>query len=163
MRLRARDHLHFKHSHWWEKAEPVQVCFTLCLRDQWSTWMQDGCIVYMDSYMASNKSCFMVTWTIFKHRLLEGGLSQNRETMALRTLTTVDLFCFYHVWGPAWIEVHWSSIWLRAPVTYGFTLLLRIRDHTTWFGRCVGATFGHFLLGSHNFMVTMLGSCVKWP
>ena len=22
--------------------------------------------------------------------------------------------------------------------------------------------FGHFLLGSHNFMVTALGSCVKW-
>jgi hypothetical protein len=23
--------------------------------------------------------------------------------------------------------------------------------------------FGHFLLGSHNFIVTALGSCVKWP
>jgi hypothetical protein len=23
--------------------------------------------------------------------------------------------------------------------------------------------FGHILLGSHNFMVTALGSCVKWP
>ena len=22
---------------------------------------------------------------------------------------------------------------------------------------------GHFLLGSHNHMVTALGSCVKWP
>jgi hypothetical protein len=22
--------------------------------------------------------------------------------------------------------------------------------------------FGHFLLGSHNFMITTLGSCVKW-
>jgi hypothetical protein len=22
--------------------------------------------------------------------------------------------------------------------------------------------FGHFLLGSHNFMVTAFGSCVKW-
>ena len=22
--------------------------------------------------------------------------------------------------------------------------------------------FGHFCLGSHNFMVTALGSCVKW-
>jgi hypothetical protein len=21
---------------------------------------------------------------------------------------------FYHAWGPAWIEIHWSSIWLRA-------------------------------------------------
>ena len=23
--------------------------------------------------------------------------------------------------------------------------------------------FGHFVLGSHNFMVAALGSCVKWP
>jgi hypothetical protein len=23
--------------------------------------------------------------------------------------------------------------------------------------------FGHFLLGSHNLMVTALGLCVKWP
>ena len=44
-----------------EKAELVQVRFTLRLRDQWSMWMQDGCKVYMDSYMASNGSCFMVT------------------------------------------------------------------------------------------------------
>ena len=50
--------------------------------------------VYMDSYMASNGSCFMVTWIVFKNHLLEVGLTQNRETMALRTLTTVDLFYF---------------------------------------------------------------------
>ena len=56
--------------------------------------MQDGCKVYMDSYMASNGSCFMVTWTILKNHLLEVGLTQNRETMALRTLTTVVLFYF---------------------------------------------------------------------
>ena len=36
----------------------------------------------------------MVTWTIFKNHLLEVGLTQNRETMTLRTLTTVDLFYF---------------------------------------------------------------------
>ena len=29
-----------------------------------------------------------------KNHLLEVGLTQNRETMALRTLTTVDLFYF---------------------------------------------------------------------
>ena len=56
--------------------------------------MQDGCKVHMDSYMASNKSCFMVTWTIFKNHHLEVGLTQNRETMALRILTAVDLFYF---------------------------------------------------------------------
>jgi hypothetical protein len=39
--------------------------------------MQDGCKVYMDSYMASNGSCFMITWTILKNHLLEVGLTQN--------------------------------------------------------------------------------------
>ena len=77
-----------------EKAESVQVRFTLRSRDQRSMWMQDGCKVYMDSYMASNGSCFMVTRTIFKNHLMEVGLTQNRETMALRTLTTVDLFYY---------------------------------------------------------------------
>ena len=48
----------------------------------------------MDSYMASNGSRFMVTWTILKNHLLEVGLTQNQETIALRTLTTVDLFYF---------------------------------------------------------------------
>jgi hypothetical protein len=78
-----------------EKMEPVQVrCFTLGLGDNGASMgMQDGCKVYMDSYMASNGACFMVTWTILKNHLLEVVLTQNRETMTLRTLTTIDLFC----------------------------------------------------------------------
>ena len=75
-----------------EKAEPVQVRFTLRSRDQLNMWMQDGCEVYMDSYMASNRSCFMVTCTIFKNHPMKVGLTQNQETMTLQTLTTVDLF-----------------------------------------------------------------------
>ena len=54
--------------------------------------MQDGCKVYTDSYMASNGSCSMVTWTILKNHVLEVGLTQDQETMALQTLTIVDLF-----------------------------------------------------------------------
>ena len=59
--------------------------------------MQDGCEVCMDSYMSSKGSCFMVTWNIFKNQILEVGLTQNWETISLQTLTTVDLFLFYHV------------------------------------------------------------------
>ena len=33
----------------------------------------------------------MVTWTILKNHFLEVGLTQNRETMTIRTLTTVEL------------------------------------------------------------------------
>jgi hypothetical protein len=36
----------------------------------------------------------MVTWTILKNHLLEVRQTQNRETMALQTLTTIDLFHF---------------------------------------------------------------------
>ena len=44
--------------------------------------------------MASTGSSFMVIWTIFKNHLLEVGLTQNQDTMALQMLTTVDLFYF---------------------------------------------------------------------
>ena len=44
----------------------------------------------MDSYMAANGLCFTVAWTILKNHLLEVGLTQNQETMALRMLATVD-------------------------------------------------------------------------
>ena len=60
-----------------EKVEPVKVCFTLRLRDQQSMRMQDGCKVYMGSYVALNGSCFMVTWIIFKNHFLEVCLTQN--------------------------------------------------------------------------------------
>jgi hypothetical protein len=145
-----------------EKLDPVQVLFTLLLRDQWSMWMQDGCKVYMDSYMALNGSCFMVIWTIFQNHLLEIDLRQNWETMALRTLTTVGLF------NLSYVRTRMNEILLKwhlveGSVTYyAFTLLLRVRDHTTWFWRCLGMVFRHFLLGSHNFMVAALGLCVKW-
>jgi hypothetical protein len=56
--------------------------------------MQDGCKVYMDSYMASNGSFVMVTWTILKNDLLEVGLTQHWETMALQMLTTVSSLYF---------------------------------------------------------------------
>ena len=57
------------------------------------------------------------------------------------------LILLYHVWGLAWIEIHRNSIWLRAwshtisHYTWGSMT-------TTWFWRCLGTDFGHFLLGS---------------
>ena len=56
--------------------------------------MQDGCKVYMESYMESNGSCFIVTMTISRNHLLEVSLTQIRETRSLTTLTTVDLYYF---------------------------------------------------------------------
>jgi hypothetical protein len=54
--------------------------------------MQDGCEVYMESYMTLPGSCFTVTWIVFKNHFLEVGQTQDRETMAFRMLTTADSF-----------------------------------------------------------------------
>ena len=54
----------------------------------------DGRKVYADSYTALHGSCFMVTWTVFKNHLLEVGLPQNWETMALQMFTVVGFFYF---------------------------------------------------------------------
>ena len=103
-----------------EKLDATQVC----LRDHWSMWMQDGCKVYMDSYMTSNGSCFMVTWIILKNDLLEVRLTQIRKTIALRITHNRWRIIFYHVWGPAWIKFHWNSIWL--------TTRSNMTSHYTW-------------------------------
>jgi hypothetical protein len=73
------------------------------------------------------------------------------------------LILFHHAWGPAWIEIHWNSIWLwaRSHMASHYTRGSVTALHD--FGECVGTAFGHFLLGSHNLTFTALGSCVKWP
>ena len=95
-------------------AEPVQVRFTQRLRDQHSMWIQDGCKAYMNSYMASNGSCFMVTWTIFRNHLLEKPPNTKPGDHGTLNAHNRCLIPFYHACGPAWIEIHWNSIWLRA-------------------------------------------------
>jgi hypothetical protein len=55
--------------------------------------MQDGCKVYMDSYMTSDGIMFHDHLDYFQNHLLEVGLTQNRQTM-IKTLTTIDLFYF---------------------------------------------------------------------
>ena len=125
--------------------------------------MHDGCEVYMDSYMASNGSCFTVTWIVFKNHLLEVGLTQKtgRPWHSVRSQQLV-----YFILSCVRTRMNRYSLkqnLVEDLVTYNFTLHLRVRDHTTWFWRCLGTTFGHFLMGPHNFMVTTLGSCVKWP
>ena len=64
----------------------------------------------------------------------------------------------YHAWGPAWIEIHWNDIWLRAQShttshdTWGSVTT------PTWVWRCLGTAFGHFHLGSHTYYGH--GSCL---
>ena len=97
-----------------EKAEPVQICFTLRLRDQRSMWMQDGCEVYMDSYMASNGSCFMVAWTIFQKPPLGGRPNTKPGDHGTSNAHNRWFILFCHVRGPAWINIYGNNLWLRA-------------------------------------------------
>ena len=68
----------------------------------------------------------------------------------------------YHLWGPAWSEIHWNCNWWRARThmashyTWGSTVTI-LRD----FGGVLGRLLDTLPLGSHNLMVTALGSCVK--
>ena len=157
--------VHFKHSHWWKRHSWSKFASHYA----WGTngvceckWIPT-CKGHTASYIASNGLCFMVTWTIFKNHLLEVGLTQNREIMVFWTLTTIDLF-YFMMCEDTHEEIHWNSIWLRtrshmtSQYAWGSVTPLH-----TWFWRCVGTAFGHFLLGSDNFMVTALGSCMKWP
>ena len=68
--------------------------------------MQDGCEVYMDSYMASNRSCFMVAWTAaFENHLLEVGLPQIQRPRHSQLLIYCILSCVRTLHGCRFIEV----------------------------------------------------------
>jgi hypothetical protein len=148
-----------------EKAEPVQVRFTLRLRDRRNKWMQDGCKVYMDSFLHGIKwIMFMVTWTIFQKPPLGGRSNIKPRDYGISNVHNRWFILFCHLWRSTWIEIYWNSDWLSAMAHMTSHYTWGSAGTTAWFWRCVGTAFGHFLLGSHNFMVVMaLGSCVKWP
>jgi hypothetical protein len=110
------------------KAEPVQVrFFTLRLRDQRSMWMRDRWKVYVDSYVALDGSCFMVTWTIFKNHLLGVGLPQSRRpwhSECSQPLVCSILSCVRTCVNR--FSLKWHLV--EGPVTYDFTLHSRARD-----------------------------------
>ena len=67
--------------------------------------MQDGCKVYVESYVASTGSCVMVTWNIFINNLSEVGLTQKAGDHNTLTISHICSFVlFYHVWGPSQVD-----------------------------------------------------------
>ena len=154
---------HFKHSHRWKKAEPVQVRITLRLKEQRS--IISGC--KMDV-----KSTWIPTWhqldrlfhkhlDYFQNHLLEIGLIQNHDTMALRDLTTVVyliLSCTRTCMNSNSLKEHL----VESLVTYDFKAILEgpwphyMVLEVSWNDLCT------LHLGSQNFMVISLDLCVKW-
>ena len=98
------------------------------------------------------KSTYIPTWHPMDHvswslgvfstkHLLEVGLIENQETMALRTLTTIDLFYFILWEDPAWIETPWNSIgwgpshiWLRTTLEdmWPHYMILKVSWDSLW-------------------------------
>ena len=79
--------------------------------------MQDGCKVYMDSYMASSGSCFMVTCSILKTtrpntKPGDHGTSKPHNYW---------FFTFHHVWGPRWLDFV-AKAFVEDTITCDFTL-----------------------------------------
>ena len=95
-----------------EKAEPVQVHSTLHLRDQRRMWMQDKCKVYMGSYT--------IEWIVFHGHFdyfskppLGGRPNTKPGDHGIPNTHNRWFIPYYHVWRPAWIDIHWNIIWLR--------------------------------------------------
>ena len=128
-----------------------------------SMWMQDGCKVYMDSYMASNGPRFMVTWTILKTLVL-GVRPHTKPGKPWHSECSCPLI--YSILSCATTRMNRNSSkqqLVEGPSTYDFTLHLRVRDHTPWFWRCVGTTaFGHFLFRALTISWSWLLACEVW-
>ena len=93
-----------------EKEELIQICFTLCSRDQRTLWMQGGCNVHMDSYMALLHGYL----DYFQNPPLGGRPNTKSGDHGTPNTHNRCFILFYHVRGPTWIDIRWNNIWLRA-------------------------------------------------
>ena len=87
-----------------------------------------------------------------KNHLFEVGLTQNHwETMASDcSWVIIMIYSILSCMRTCMKKKSLKRHLVEASITCDFTLHSRVCDHTTWFWRCVGTAFGHFLLGSHN-------------
>ena len=98
-----------------EKVEPVQVRFTLHLREQRSMRVQNRWKVYVDSYMACKWIMFHGHLDYFQKPPL--ACRPNTKPLGDHGVPKSHIrwfILFYHVWGPAWTYIHWYNVWLRA-------------------------------------------------
>jgi hypothetical protein len=100
MRLGVRDHPLQAFS-LVEKAEPLQVRFTLRLRDQRSMWIQDGWKVCMHGFLNGIESImFCGHLDYFQKTPLGGRLNTNPEDHVTPNSQNHWFILFYHVRDP---------------------------------------------------------------
>ena len=150
MRLKAP--LHFKHSHWWKWAEPVQVhYFTLCLRYQMSEFVNVRWMLSLHGFLHGIK------WIMFHGHLdcfskPSHGVRPNTKLGDHGTPNAHNCWfiIYYHLWRPTRIKFHWNSIWLRARE--------HMASHYTWgsvttlddFGGVLGRPWDNFIWALRN-------------
>ena len=123
-----------------KKVEPVQARFTLRLRDQ-----RRECKVDV-------KSTWIPIWHQMDHvsRSFESFSKPplgGRRNTKLRRLWhfKISQLIFSHLWiGSRMNRNSLKKHLVEGPVTNDYTLHLRVHDHSTWFWKCLGLTFGHF-------------------
>ena len=136
--------VHFNHSHWWKRRSRSKFASHYA----WGTnWVCEGKMdvksTWIPTYMASNGPCYMVTWIIFKNDLSEVDLHKTGRPWHFersRPLVYSISSCVRTRMNRNLLKYHL----VEGPVTYGFTLHLRIRDHTTWFEGVMGRPLDAF-------------------
>ena len=121
--------LHFKHCHYWKGwsrsgfashyawgTNGVCEC-TVDVKSTWiPTWHRMDHVLYHLDY--------------FQKPLLGGRLDTKSEDHGtLNVHNRWFFFLFYHVWGHAWIEIHWNNVWLRAGHIWLHTTLEGLWPH----------------------------------
>ena len=107
-----------------------------CKMDVKSTWI---------FYMASNGSCFMITWIIFKNHLLKVGPNTKPRRPWHSESRNCWFVTFNRVWEPAWIEF--------IEIAFSWGLGHKGLHKYTWgpvptlhdFGKCQATAFGNFI------------------
>ena len=105
--------LHFNHSHWWKRQSRSKFASHYA-------WGTNGvCECKMNV-----KSTWIPTWHQMDHVSMSLGLflkttSGGRLNTKLGDQGTPNahncwFILFDHVWGHAWIRIHWNCIWLKA-------------------------------------------------
>ena len=107
-----------------ENTEPVQVrYFTLCLRDQRSEYVNARWMSSLHGFLHGIKWIMSHGHLDYLQKLPLGG-RPNTKPRDYGTLNAHKrwFILLYRVWGPAWIEIHWKRIWLRAQshMTFGY-------------------------------------------
>ena len=111
--------------------------------------MQDGCTVYMNSYMAS-KGHVHGHLDYFQKPPLGGGPTTKLGDHGTQNVHNCWFILFHHMWGSTWINIHWNSIWLR--------VRSHMTSHYTWrsvttlhdFGGVLERPLDTFFWGSTN-------------